>query len=191
MGMMAKIGIENHWLIGARCAHSPNQDVRPIPASEIDLLVIHSISLPPGSFGGTYIEQFFRNQLDPDAHPYFQEISHLRVSAHLLIYRTGETVQFVPFDQRAWHAGESQYQGRSNCNDFSLGIELEGTDRTPYTDNQYAKLAEVTQSLFRSYPRLLPARIVGHSDIAPGRKTDPGPSFDWTSYRLLLQGLSS
>jgi AmpD protein len=183
---MAKI--ESHWLIGAKRAHSPNQDVRPISASEIDLLVIHSISLPPGSFGGEYIEQFFCNQLDPDAHPYFQEISHLRVSAHLLIYRSGETVQLVPFDQRAWHAGESQYQGRSGCNDFSLGIELEG--KTPYTDTQYVKLAEVTQSLFRSYPRLLPERIVGHGDIAPGRKTDPGPSFDWIRYRSLLHGLS-
>jgi AmpD protein len=131
---MAKIGIESHWLIGARRAHSPNQDVRPIPASEIDLLVIHSISLLPGSFGGAYIERFVGNQLDPDAHPYFQEISHLRVSAHLLIYRTGEAIQFVPFNQRAWHAGESQYQGRSSCNNFSLGIELEGTDNTPYTD---------------------------------------------------------
>ena len=186
---MAKLGIESHWLIGARHAHSPNQDARPIAASEIDLLVIHSISLPPGSFGGAYIEQFFCNQLDPDAHPYFQEVSHLRVSAHLLIYRSGETAQFVPFDQRAWHAGESQYQGPSSCNDFSLGIELEGTDETPYTDPQYVKLAEVTQSLFGSYPRLLPERIVGHGDIAPGRKTDPGPSFAWTRYHSLLRDL--
>ena len=187
---MAKIGIESHWLIGARRAHSPNQDVRPIPTSEIDLLVIHSISLPPGTFGGAHIEQFFCNQLDPESHPYFQEISHVRVSAHLLICRSGETVQFVPFDQRAWHAGESQYQGRSSCNDFSFGIELEGTDKTHYTDPQYVKLAEVTQSLLKSYPRLLPERIVGHADVAPGRKTDPGTSFDWTRYRSLLQGLS-
>jgi AmpD protein len=190
MGGMAKIGIESDWLIGARRVHSPNQDVRPIPASEIDLLVIHSISLPPGSFGGGYIEQFFCNQLDANAHPYFQEISRLRVSAHLLIYRTGDTVQFVPFNQRAWHAGESQYQGRSSCNDFSIGIELEGTDKTPYAETQYVKLAEVTLSLFRTYPRLLPARIVGHSEIAPERKTDPSPSFDWTLYRSLLRGLS-
>jgi N-acetyl-anhydromuramoyl-L-alanine amidase len=183
---MAKLEIENHWLIGARRAHSPNQDVRPVPASEIDLLVIHSISLPPGSFQGAYIEQFFCNQLDPGAHPYFQEISQLRVSAHVLIHRSGETVQFVPFDQRAWHAGESQYQGRGSCNDFSIGIELQGTDKTPYTHTQYGKLAEVTRSLFRSYPRLLPQRIVGHGDIAPGRKTDPGPCFAWTRYRSLL-----
>jgi N-acetyl-anhydromuramoyl-L-alanine amidase len=187
---MARIGIESHWIVGARRAHSPNQDVRPIPASEIDLVVIHGISLPPGRFVGTYIEQFFCNQLDPRAHPYFQEISCLRVSAHLLIYRSGERVQFASFDQRAWHAGESQYQGRNSCNDFSIGIELEGADQTYYTDIQYVKLAEVTESLFRSYPRLLPERIVGHSDIAPGRKTDPGPSFEWARYRLLLEGLS-
>ena len=186
---MAKVGIESHWLIGARRALSPNQDARPIPASEINLLVIHSISLPPGSFGGAYIEQFFCNQLDSAAHPYFRDISHLRVSAHLLIYRTGETVQCVSFDQRAWHAGESQYQGRGRCNDFSVGIELEGTDKAPYTDSQYVKLAEVTQRLFRSYPRLLPEKIVGHGDIAPGRKTDPGPSFDWTRYHSILEGL--
>jgi N-acetyl-anhydromuramoyl-L-alanine amidase len=186
---MSTIGIDRHWLVGARRAHSPNQDVRPIPPSEIDVLVIHSISLPPGSFRGAYIEQFFCNQLDPGAHPYFQEISHLHVSAHLLIYRSGEAVQFVPFDQRAWHAGDSEYRGRSSCNDFSIGIELEGTDNTPYTDAQYGELARITQSLLRSYPRLLPRSIVGHCDVSPGRKTDPGPSFDWTRYRLLLQGL--
>jgi AmpD protein len=161
--------------------------MRPIPSTEIDLLVIHSISLPPDSFGGTFIEQFFCNQLNHKAHPYFQEISNLRVSAHLLIYRTGEMVQFVPFDRRAWHAGESRYQGRNNCNDFSLGVELEGTDKAPYTDTQYVRLAEVTQSLFGSYPRLVPVRIVGHSDIAPGRKTDPGSSLDWIRYRSLLE----
>lgn len=185
---MAEFGIENHWLIGARRAPSPNQDARPIPPSEIDLLVIHNISLPPGSFGGPYIEQFFGNHLDFQAHPYFQHISHLRVSSHLIIYRSGETVQCVPFDRRAWHAGESQYKGRSSCNDFSLGIEVEGTDDVPYTDTQYLKLFEVTRSLFRTYPRLLPERVVGHHDVAPGRKTDPGPSFDWARYRLFLQG---
>jgi AmpD protein len=122
---MSTVGIDRHWLVGARRAHSPNQDVRPIPASEIDILVIHSISLPPGSFRGAYIEPFFCNQLDPGAHPYFQEISHLHVSAHLLIYRSGQAVQFVPFDQRAGHDGDSEYQGRSSWNDFSIGIELE------------------------------------------------------------------
>ena len=187
---MANTGIESHWLIGARRSRSPNQDARPIPASEIDLLVIHGISLPPGSFGGAYIEQFFCNQLDRTAHHYFQEIFHLRVSAHLLINRLGETVQFVSFDRRAWHAGESRYQGRNSCNDFSLGIELEGTDETPYTDAQYLKLAEIAQTLFRTYPRLCPERIVGHSDIAPARKTDPGSSFDWTKYRSLLRNFS-
>jgi AmpD protein len=186
---MANIEIESHWLIGARRLCSPNQDARPIPASEIDLLVIHGISLPPGRFGGKYIEQFFCNQLDPTGHDYFQELLNLHVSAHLLIYRSGETVQFVPFDKRAWHAGESGYQGRSSCNDFSLGIELEGTDETPYTETQYLRVAEITQSLLRTYRRMGPERIVGHNDIAPGRKSDPGPSFDWTKYRSLLPNL--
>ena len=186
---MAKTGIESHWLVGARRSHSPNQDARPIPASEIDLLIIHGISLPPGNFGGAYIEQFFCNQLDRSAHHYFQKIVHLRVSAHLLIYRSGETVQFVPFDQSAWHAGESEYQGRSSCNDFSLGIELEGTDKIPYADAQYLKLAEITEILFRTYLRLRPERIVGHSDVAAARKTDPGASFDWAQYRSLLRNL--
>lgn len=181
------IGIENHWLIGARRVYSPNQDARPIPASELDLIVIHCISLPPSTFGGHYIEQFFCNQLNRNAHPYFEDISNLRVSAHLLLYRSGESVQFVPFDRRAWHAGQSQYQGRPSCNDFSVGIELEGTDATPYTDAQYVTLAEVTNSLLKNYPFLVRERIVGHSDIAPGRKADPGLSFDWTRYRSLLQ----
>jgi AmpD protein len=187
---MANTGIESHWLIAARRSCSPNHDARPISASEIDLLVIHGISLPPGSFGGEYIEQFFCNQLDLTAHHYFQEIFNLHVSPHLLIYRSGETVQFVPFDKRAWHAGESRYQGRRSCNDFSVGIELEGTDETPYTDTQYLRLAEITQSLLRTYPRMRPERIVGHSDVAPARKTDPGSSFDWTRYRSLLPNFS-
>jgi N-acetyl-anhydromuramoyl-L-alanine amidase len=153
-------------------------------------MVIHGISLPPGSFGGAYIQQFFCNQLDLSAHDYFQEIFHLHVSPHLLIYRSGEMVQFVPFDKKAWHAGESRYQGRSSCNDFSIGIELEGTNEIPYTDTQYLKLAEITQSLLRTYPRMRPESIVGHSDIAPARKTDPGSSFDWTKYRSLLPNFS-
>jgi N-acetyl-anhydromuramoyl-L-alanine amidase len=187
---MANTGIESHWLMGARRLYSPNQDARPIPASGIDPLVIHGISLPPGSFGGAYIQQFFCNQLDLSAHDYFQEIFHLHVSPHLLIYRSGEMVQFVPFDKKAWHAGESRYQGRSSCNDFSIGIELEGTNEIPYTDTQYLKLAEITQSLLRTYPRMRPESIVGHSDIAPARKTDPGSSFDWTKYRSLLPNFS-
>jgi len=184
---METIGIEGHWLTGVRRSHSPNQDSRPVPATEIDLLVIHGISLPPGNFGGPYIEQFFCNQLNPGAHPYFGNISHLRLSAHLVIYRSGETVQFVPFDKRAWHAGESQYLGRTGCNDFSLGIELEGADDIPYSDAQYLNLAEITETLFRHYPRVCPGRIVAHSDVSPGRKTDPGPSFDWSRYRSLLR----
>jgi len=148
--------------------------------------VIHGISLPPGHFGGAYIEQFFCNQLDRCAHPYFVNISDLRVSAHLLIYRSGEIVQFVPFDKRAWHAGESEFQDRKDCNDFSIGIELEGTDDTPYTDEQYLRLAEVTKTLFEHYARLSPEKIVAHSEVSPRRKTDPGPSFDWVRYRSLL-----
>jgi N-acetyl-anhydromuramoyl-L-alanine amidase len=183
---MGKVGIEGHWLMGARRAHSPNQDLRPIPNTEIDLVIIHGISLPPGNFGGRYIEQFFCNKLKPSGHSFFRQICRLRVSAHVLIYRSGEIVQFVPFDKRAWHAGESQYQDRNSCNDFSIGLELEGTDNLPYTDEQYLKLAEITKSLLEHYPRLDPKRIVAHSDVSPGRKTDPGPSFDWIRYRSLL-----
>jgi N-acetyl-anhydromuramoyl-L-alanine amidase len=163
--------------MGARRSHSSNQDSRPIPATDIDLIVIHGISLPPAELGGAYIEQLFRNQLNPSAHPYFRSISHLRVSAHLVIYRSGQTVQFVQFDRRAWHAGESKFQGRIDCNDFSIGIELEGTDYIPYTDEQYSKLAEITKTLFMHYPQGNPERIVGHNDVSAGRKTDPGPSF--------------
>lgn len=183
---MANAGIENHWLTGTRRNQSPNHDARPISEAEIDLLVIHGISLPPGEFGGIYIEQYFRNLLQPAEHPFFHTVWHLRVSAHLLIYRSGETVQFVPFDKRAWHAGQSQYKGRNSCNDFSIGIELEGTDYIAYTDEQYLKLAEITKALFEHYPRLSPQRIVAHSDVSSGRKTDPGPSFDWIRYRLLI-----
>lgn len=183
---MAKTEIESHWLTGVRRSYSPNQDLRPVPNTGIDLLVIHGISLPPGEFGGPYIEQLFCNQLDPSAHPFFSSITQLRVSAHLLIYRAGQTVQFVSFDKRAWHAGESQYGGRTNCNDLSIGIELEGTDEIPYTDAQYLILAEITKILFQHYPRLRPGSIVGHSDVSPARKTDPGPSFDWVRYRSLL-----
>jgi AmpD protein len=185
---MAKIEIEGHWLIGLRRS-SPNQDARPMPAAAIDLVVIHGISLPPGYFGGAYIEQLFCNRLNPNAHPYFSNISDLRASAHVVIYRSGEAVQFVPFDQRALHAGESHYQGRISCNDFSVGIELEGTDEIPYTDAQYLKLADITEALFRGYPLMRPERIVGHSDVSPKRKTDPGPSFDWVKYRSLVQNL--
>ena len=148
--------------------------------------MVHNISLPPGEFGGDSIERFFTNCLDCDAHPFFDEIRDLRVSSHLLIRREGETVQFVSFDERAWHAGQSHYCGRDNCNDFSIGIELEGTDEQAYTEAQYAALVAVTAALLDYYPLLSAQGIVGHSDIAPGRKTDPGPAFDWQRYRAAL-----
>ena len=157
---------------------SPNQDERP-GGAEPDLIIIHCISLPPEEFGGKHIESLFTNCLDPEAHPYFREIEGLRVSAHLLIRRDGEMVQFVPFERRAWHAGESGFRGRRCCNDYSIGIELEGTDETPYTDIQYERLARVIQAIMRTYPRITTRRIAGHCDVAPARKTDPGPAFDW------------
>lgn len=176
--------IQDHWLIDAERVPSPNFDDR--PDGRIDLLVIHSISLPPGEFGGPYIEQLFTNKLVPEFHPYFREIAQLKVSAHLLIRRNGELIQFVPFDKRAWHAGASCYGDESNCNDFSIGIELEGTDDQAYDKRQYTRLAEVTRLLIEHYPAISEERITGHSDIAPQRKTDPGPGFDWQLYRQLL-----
>ena len=150
------------------------------------MLVIHNISLPAGEYGTGRIEQLFTNCLPPGAHPSFGEISGLRVSSHLLIDRAGAATQFVPFDMQAWHAGESNFRGRERCNEFSVGIELEGTDFEPFADAQYDTLTEVTLALFRAYPDLNPGRIAGHSDIAPGRKTDPGPFFDWRRYRAAL-----
>lgn len=155
-------------------------------AQEIELLVVHGISLPPAEFGGTYISDLFTNQLDPAAHPYFKDIAKLRVSSHILIRRDGEVVQFVPFHRRAWHAGISRHNGRDECNDFSIGIELEGTDDIAYTDAQYAELSQLIRCLLKNYPNLHLDNIVGHSDIAPGRKTDPGASFDWPRLRHLL-----
>ena len=172
-------------LSGARSLASPHCDERPAGAA-IDLLVIHSISLPPGEFGGPWIEQLFLGRLPSDAHPYFREVAPLKVSAHLLIRRGGELVQFVPFHRRAWHAGVSRFQGREACNDFSIGIELEGDDHTPYAPAQYPALAGVAAALMQAYPGITPARIVGHSDVAPGRKTDPGPAFDWARFRDVL-----
>lgn len=157
---------------------SSNCDERPLD-TEISLIVIHGISMPPGEFGGPYIEQLFTNRLDPAGHPFFAEIETLRVSSHILIRRDGEVVQFVPLHRRAWHAGESCFQDRKRCNDFSVGIELEGTDTTPYTDAQYAQLADLIECLMRNYPAITRGRITGHSDIAPQRKTDPGPAFEW------------
>jgi len=170
----------------ARQQPSPNCDERP-QGIEPDLIVVHGISLPPGEFGGPWIDQLFTNTLPPDVHPYFSEVSNLRVSSHLLIRRSGEIVQYVPFQLRAWHAGVSSWAGRERCNDFSIGIELEGADHSPYESAQYAMLARVIALLCRSYPHLTPDRVVGHSDIAPGRKSDPGPAFDWPRLRSLVQ----
>jgi len=175
------------WLRQARRAPSPNCEPRP-PGCEPELLVIHNISLPPGCYGGDHIERFFTNCLDWDEHDYFAEIRGLAVSAHLLVRRGGELLQFVNFEERAWHAGQSSYQGRDNCNDFSIGIELEGCDDDPYTDAQYTTLSGVTAALLEHYPAMAADRVVGHCDIAPGRKTDPGPAFDWRRFRGALQG---
>ena len=170
---------------GARQVPSPHCDARPADAA-VELLVIHGISLPPGQFGGPWIERLFQGTLPADAHPYFAGIAALKVSSHLLIRRDGELVQFVPLHMRAWHAGVSNYKGREACNDFSIGIELEGADEAAYTAAQYTRLAEVSTALMRAYPGITPARIVGHSDVAPGRKSDPGPAFDWSRYRDIL-----
>ena len=158
-----------------RVVRSPNQDARP-RGTKITLLVVHSISLPPGEFGGDAIERLFTNRLDPAAHPYFREIAGLKVSSHFLIRRDGELVQFVPVGRRAWHAGVSSWRGRERCNDFSVGVELEGTDDGPFTGAQYARLARLVAALRARHPL---RDIAAHSDIAPGRKTDPGPRFDW------------
>lgn len=173
------------WLEGATRVISHNFDDRP-DEDDISLIVIHSISLPPGEFGGDSIDQLFTNCLPANAHPYFDTIRHLRVSAHVLIRRDGRVIQYVPFHKRAWHAGVSTYLGRSCCNDFAIGIELEGTEEVTYTDTQYEQLIALTGSLLRSYPRLSRRAIVGHSEIAPGRKTDPGASFDWARFHSLL-----
>ena len=177
--------IDQGWISTATVVASPNADLRP-DESDINLLVIHNISLPPGQFGGGHMAELFTNTLDPTSHPYFAEIADLKVSAHLLIDRQGLVTQFVPFHQRAWHAGVSEFDGRSACNDYSIGIELEGTDTEPYTDQQYACLGQVTQCLMAEYPALTAKRIRGHSDIAPGRKTDPGTAFDWQRFTGLL-----
>jgi len=177
--------IDQGWLDQVNQVISPNNDIRP-DINDISLLVIHNISLPPEQFGGPYIAQLFSNCLDPNEHTYFKEIYQLKVSSHLLIDREGKITQFVPFHKRAWHAGVSTYEGRNGCNDFSIGIELEGADHIPYTEVQYNILAAVTRQIIVSYPLINAERIVGHSDIAPGRKTDPGPAFDWQKYRQLL-----
>lgn len=175
--------IEHGQLADARQQPSPNCDER---QDDISLLIVHGISLPPGEFGGPWIDALFTNTLDPDEHEYFQQISDLKVSSHLLIRRDGEVVQYVPFNKRAWHAGESQFDGQDCCNDFSIGIELEGTDNLAYTDEQYQQLASVITSIQAEYPAITTERIVGHNDVAPGRKTDPGTAFDWARLYSLL-----
>lgn len=166
----------------ARFIESPNCDDRP-PAAEVSLLVIHGISLPPGKFGGDGVLRLFTNTLDWATHPFYETLRGLRVSAHFFVRRTGEIIQFVPCGRRAWHAGQSTWRGREQCNDFSIGVELEGVDTRPYTERQYARLVPLAATLRRRYPI---AEIVGHSDIAPGRKTDPGPAFDWGRLRALV-----
>ncbi len=161
---------------------SPNFDARP-EATEIDLLVVHGISLPPNEFGGPGIIQCFTNQLNPDEHPYYEEIKHLRVSSHVLIRRDGALIQFVSFNDRAWHAGKSSFEGRTACNNFSIGVELEGADDIAYQEAQYQTLIILTQVLMAAYPKITKQRIVGHSDISPGRKTDPGEHFNWQRFK--------
>lgn len=165
-------------LRGVRYVASPNCDTRP-DVEDIQLVVIHGISLPPGRFGGSYIEQLFTNKLEINDHPYFHEVKNLKVSAHIVIRREGDIIQFVPFSARAWHAGESEYKGRNNCNNFSIGIELEGVDDIPYSELQYDSLATVINSLLKTYQNLSSKQITGHSNISPHRKTDPGEAFDW------------
>lgn len=180
--------IEQGWLDWARKIESPHFNERP-ERTEIALLVIHNISLPPGEFAGCCVEDFFCGKLAVEKHPYFAQIANLRVSAHLFIRRCGAVIQFVAFDKRAWHAGASSFKHRTNCNDFSIGIELEGTDDLPYTDIQYQQLVCLTKELQNHYPLIDLDSIKGHAEIAPGRKTDPGQSFDWPRYRAALRGL--
>jgi N-acetyl-anhydromuramoyl-L-alanine amidase len=185
-----RIGAD-HWLEGVERCPSPNCDARPDP-DDIVLLVIHNISLPPRQFGGEFVKQFFTNCLDCSADVALADLEGVRVSAHLFVDRRGAITQFVPFDRRAWHAGQSSHAGRSSCNDFSIGVELEGTDDLLYEDRQYQVLAETAACLARYYPRIPLSGIVGHEEIAPIRKTDPGPSFDWGRlYRDYLQGIGS
>jgi len=173
-------------LLGASQVESPNCDDRPAGQAP-ELLVVHGISLPLGEFGGPWIDALVTNSLPADAHPYFATIAALRVSAHVLVRRDGAATQYVPFHRRAWHAGASLWRGREGCNDFSIGIELEGTDATPYTSAQYETLARIAAELCRSYPTLVPDAVVGHSDVAPGRKSDPGIAFDWPMLRSLVR----
>jgi AmpD protein len=184
------IDASSGFVVGARQVASPNFDDRPTGAIP-ELIVVHGICLPPNEFGGPWIEELFVNRLPWDRHPYFKSIEGLIASTHILIRRDGELVQFVSLNRRAWHAGKSNYLGRERCNDFSVGIELEGADDIPYEPVQYRVLAATIDALCAAYPTLSSARVVGHSDIAPGRKTDPGPAFDWLRLRTLLGATSS
>ena len=179
------VRLKTGLLAGIKFIESPNANERPL-GIQPELIVVHGISLPPNQFGGEAIQQLFTNQLNPNDDPYFNEIQHLKVSAHLLIRRDGEVVQYVPFHKRAWHAGVSCFKGREGCNDFSIGIELEGTDETCYTASQYHSLAGVIKALWQAYPSLQAHDVVGHCDIAPNRKTDPGPYFLWAALTRLL-----
>ena len=182
---MLSLDSTGNWFDDARRVPSPNFDDRP-PGCDIDLIVVHGISLPPGEFGGPHIEQLFCNRLDPRDHDCFRTIAALKVSAHLLIRRGGSLVQFVALSDRAWHAGESRFGDRTGCNDFSVGIELEGADLTPYEAAQYERLGDVCRALMHRWPTITVDGIVGHCDVAPQRKTDPGPAFDWRRLKQLL-----
>lgn len=182
-----RVDTANGWLNGIDHCPSAHFNMRP-EGSDISLLVIHNISLPPGQFGSGCVQQFFCGTLDHSSHPYFSQIDGLRVSAHFLIERDGRLTQFVSCLDRAWHAGQSCFAGRENCNDFSIGVELEGTDDLPFAAAQYDALVALSEALMQAYPLINPARITGHQHIAPGRKTDPGPCFDWQGYLGRLAG---
>ncbi|MGB0467820.1 MAG: 1,6-anhydro-N-acetylmuramyl-L-alanine amidase AmpD [Pontibacterium sp.] len=187
--MKARFSVSDGEVSSVRQCVSPNCNERPA-GQPVSLLVLHNISLPPGHFGGGYVELFFQNQLPVAEHAYFEEISHLQVSAHLFISREGLVTQFVNLNARAWHAGLSSFEGCDNCNDFSIGIEMEGTDELPYTDKQYETLVQLTYAIEQAYPDIKRNRIVGHCDIAPGRKTDPGPAFEWSRFLAALNKVS-
>lgn len=183
--MQKTLKIEKGWLLNTKQVSSPHFNPRPYQ-DDISLLVIHYISLPPDEFGGDFIDRFFEGTLDPTLHPYFEEIKDLRVSAHCLINREGQITQYVNFNDMAWHAGVSFFEGRNKCNEFSIGIELEGSNNQPFTEAQYQTLAQLTQVIMKAYPQITPERIAGHNQIAPERKIDPGQYFDWAYYRSLL-----
>ena len=184
--MQKTLKIEKGWLLNTKQVLSPHFNPRPYQ-DDISLLVIHYISLPPDEFGGDFIDRFFEGTLDPTLHPYFEEIKDLRVSAHCLINREGQITQYVNFNDMAWHAGVSCFEGREKCNEFSIGIELEGSNNQPFTEAQYQTLAQLTQVIMKAYPQITPERIAGHNQIAPERKIDPGQYFDWAYYQQLIR----